>query len=604
MLREIRDNLKYSFSLLKRSAGPIVAFELIYKLAASFIVLPLAVSLITWIAKLSGFKLISNENFTKAIFSPPLIITVLVLIIVLGAFTMIEISFLTLSYTQTENDKPIDFLRMLKIAGSDSLRMLKPQNLILVPFFILLIPAANSAVISTLVSGFPMGDFIIDRGSSNSKYAACAVVLAIIASIIILMFAFVFQEYCLYDSDAKGAFIGSKKLMKDNHIKMIVVCGSNILIYAFIVIAIKEIVYILISVITYLCLKHTYLYSAVLALNSTVKNVFDFAEASFIVVCAYAVLSAYYFKTKREKNLVAPKAVQPRFNDSAARNRRVAIISCAFCLFNVMGYSFITAKSDIAGFNSGTTLVMAHRGASKEAPENTIPAFEKAIEQKADYIELDVQETKDGAVVVTHDENTKRVTGHKGYVYNMTLAEIKELDAAHYFKGYSNVKIPTLEEVFQTCGGRIKFNIELKYNKHTENLAQSVADLIEKYGLQDDCVITSTKKAALRAMKEAMPDIPCGYILSASIGKYYDLDCADFFSIDINSVTKSSLSKCHKVGKSVNAWTVNDTDSIQKMIALGVDGIITDDPLKAREAIAASEAPFSILSYLLELVYN
>ena len=82
------------------------------------------------------------------------------------------------------------------------------------------------------------------------------------------------------------------------------------------------------------------------------------------------------------------------------------------------------------------------------------------------------------------------------------------------------------------------------------------------------------------------------------------MDCADFFSIDINSVTKSSLSKCHKVGKSVNAWTVNDTDSIQKMIALGVDGIITDDPLKAREAIAASEAPFSILSYLLELVYN
>ena len=102
-------------------------------------------------------------------------------------------------------------------------------------------------------------------------------------------------------------------------------------------------------------------------------------------------------------------------------------------------------------------------------------------------------------------------------------------------------------------------------------------------------------------MKEVMPDIPCGYILSVSIGKYYDLDYADFFSLDLNYVTKKSLSNCHKVGKPVNAWTVNDTDSMEKMIALGVDSIITDEPLKARTVITASQDPLSILDYLLKL---
>lgn len=181
------------------------------------------------------------------------------------------------------------------------------------------------------------------------------------------------------------------------------------------------------------------------------------------------------------------------------------------------------------------------------------------------------------------------------------LDEIKQLDAAHYFGGYENVEIPTLSEVFDAVGGKIKFNIELKYNRHTQNLAKSVADIITQYGLENDCVITSSKKEALKDMKEVMPDIPCGYILSVSIGKYYDLDYADFFSLDLNYVTKKSLSNCHKVGKPVNAWTVNDTDSMEKMIALGVDSIITDEPLKARTVITASQDPLSILDYLLKL---
>lgn len=601
MIREIKDNLRSSFSLINKSKGTLLAFELIYKLAASFVVLPFVIWLITKVSFVSGFKIISTENLLGVIFSPLVIVTFFLLVIVLGAFTILEISFVTLCYTQAENNKAISFRRMIKTALGDSRRVFRVKNLIFVPFFFILIPASNSAIISSLISGYPTGNFIISRVLSNDKLIMLAVAVLIIAALFILLYSFVFFEYCLYDSSARGAFKGAKKLLKGSKRKMLFVCGINSIIYSLVILFFKELVYIILSVIIFLFSHNTKLYALLLTINTSVKNILDFAVPSMIVICVYSVLCAYYFKLIEEKHMVLPRAFEPRFVDNAKRNTRIAIFSLVIFLCGVFGYSFMTARANIAGFMGDNTIVMAHRGASKDAPENTIPAFEKAVEMKADFIELDVQETSDGAVVVTHDVNTKRVTGYNEFVWNMTLDEIKQLDAAHYFGGYENVEIPTLSEVFDAVGGKIKFNIELKYNRHTQNLAKSVADIITQYGLENDCVITSSKKEALKDMKEVMPDIPCGYILSVSIGKYYDLDYADFFSLDLNYVTKKSLSNCHKVGKPVNAWTVNDTDSMEKMIALGVDSIITDEPLKARTVITASQDPLSILDYLLKL---
>lgn len=601
MIREIKDNLRSSFSLINKSKGTLLAFELIYKLAASFVVLPFVIWLITKVSFVSGFKIISTENLLGVIFSPLVIVTFFLLVIVLGAFTIFEISFVTLCYTQAENNKAISFRRMIKTALGDSRRVFRVKNLIFVPFFFILIPASNSAIISSLISGYPTGNFIISRVLSNDKLIMLAVAVLIIAALFILLYSFVFFEYCLYDSSARGAFKGAKKLLKGSKRKMLFVCGINSIIYSLVILFFKELVYIFLSVIIFLFSHNTKLYALLLTINTSVKNILDFVVPSMIVICVYSVLCAYYFKLIGEKHMVLPRAFEPRFADNAKRNTRIAIFSLVICLCGVFGYSFMTARANIAGFMGDNTIVMAHRGASKDAPENTIPAFEKAVEMKADFIELDVQETSDGAVVVTHDVNTKRVTGYNEFVWNMTLDEIKQLDAAHYFGGYENVEIPTLSEVFDAVGGKIKFNIELKYNRHTQNLAKSVADIITQYGLENDCVITSSKKEALKDMKEVMPDIPCGYILSVSIGKYYDLDYADFFSLDLNYVTKKSLSNCHKVGKPVNAWTVNDTDSMEKMIALGVDSIITDEPLKARTVITASQDPLSILDYLLKL---
>ncbi len=601
MIREIKDNLRSSLSLINKSKGTLLAFELIYKLAASFVVLPLVIWLITKVSFVSGFKIISTENLLGVIFSPLVIVTFFLLVVVLGAFTILEISFVTLCYTQAENNKAISFGRMIKTALGDSKRVFRLKNLIFVPFFFILIPASNSAIISSLLSGYPTGNFIMSRVLSNDKLIMLAVAVLIIAALFILLYSFVFFEYCLYDSSARGAFKGAKKLLKGSKRKMLFVCGINSIIYSLVILFLKELVYIILSIIIFLFSHNTKLYALLLTINTSVKNILDFAVPSMIVICVYSVLCAYYFKLIGEKHMVLPRAFEPRFADNAKRNARIAIFSLVIFLCGVFGYSYMNARADIAGFMGDNTIVMAHRGASKDAPENTIPAFEKAVEMKADFIELDVQETSDGAVVVTHDVNTKRVTGYNEFVWNMTLDEIKQLDAAHYFDGYENVEIPTLSEVFDAVGGKIKFNIELKYNRHTQNLAKSVADIITEFGLENDCVITSSKKEALKDMKAVMPEIPCGYILSVSIGKYYDLDYADFFSLDLNYVTKKSLSNCHKVGKPVNAWTVNDTDSMEKMIALGVDSIITDEPLKARTVITASQDPLSILDYLLKL---
>lgn len=128
------------------------------------------------------------------------------------------------------------------------------------------------------------------------------------------------------------------------------------------------------------------------------------------------------------------------------------------------------------------TLTMAHRGSSYEAPENTMLAFKNAVKATADYIELDVHETKDGEIVVIHDDNLKRTTGVNKKVYNMTYDEIKDLDAGSYFgdeEEFKKCRIPTLEEVMSYTKGKIKLNIEIKLSAYEPDLVEGVAALIE-----------------------------------------------------------------------------------------------------------------------------
>lgn len=236
-------------------------------------------------------------------------------------------------------------------------------------------------------------------------------------------------------------------------------------------------------------------------------------------------------------------------------------------------------------------LIIGHRGASAIAPENTLAAFKKALELGADGVELDAKLSRDGEVIVIHDQTYDRTTDGTGKIWELTLAEIKKLDAGKKFDSkFAGEEIPTLEEVFQAVGGKLLINVELtNYATPEDELPEKVAKLVEKYQLNKHLIYSSFHPKTLARIRKLQPDIPtgvlalpkfAGLVSRGLLGRMWAPDMVHPFFADINS---GYVSRQHSMSRKVNVWTVDDTNDIEAMIALGVDGIITDDIEKALE---------------------
>ena len=245
--------------------------------------------------------------------------------------------------------------------------------------------------------------------------------------------------------------------------------------------------------------------------------------------------------------------------------------------------------------------ITAHRGASGEAPENTLAAIGLAVEQGADYAEIDVRLTADGVPVLLHDEALFRTTGVLNDVDCVTYEELSTYDAGiRYAKEFAGQRVPSLREVFEEYGGDIGFNIELK-TKQDKALAFEVVHLIEEYGLEESCIVTSVSYRQLQWVKELNGELKTGHILSMVYGDFYENDAADFFSIRSDCVTELVVEKAHAHGKEIHVWTVNRENELKRMKAIGVDNIITNTPAYAREIVQKDKEAESLGEWLLLL---
>ena len=244
--------------------------------------------------------------------------------------------------------------------------------------------------------------------------------------------------------------------------------------------------------------------------------------------------------------------------------------------------------------------IYCHRGLSSEAPENSLEAIDLAISSLSDGVEIDVQETKDGVVIVCHDASLKRIAGKKINIADVTYEELKQYDISYYFsKDHEFTCIPTLEEVMSLVKGRAHLLIELKRNSASADLAAKVVGLIEQYEMEYQCSIQSSDYAYLRQVNELNPDLTLGYILTTAIGNYYKNDMIDFFCVRSMFVNNTTVAKAHAQGKAVYAWTINTRAEAERMKNAQVDVIITDYPAKAREVIYRDErSSYSIIKLL------
>jgi len=230
---------------------------------------------------------------------------------------------------------------------------------------------------------------------------------------------------------------------------------------------------------------------------------------------------------------------------------------------------------------------VAHRGASGHAPENTMTAFEKAFEMKADYIEIDVQMTKDGELVAIHDTTVDRTTDGTGQVGDFTLEEMRELDAGSWFsEEYAGEKVPTFEEILDASRGKIGILIELKSPELYPGIEEKVAEALKERNLHrpnnEKIVIQSFNHDSVKKSKELLPNMSHAVLAGPSWENVTDEQLAEFatysgyFNPNMNIVTPELVERVHEAGMKIYPYTSRSQEQAFRLFDLGVDGIVTD----------------------------
>jgi len=238
------------------------------------------------------------------------------------------------------------------------------------------------------------------------------------------------------------------------------------------------------------------------------------------------------------------------------------------------------------------TRVQAHRGASGYAPENTMAAFRKAVDMKADGIELDVHLSKDGHLIVMHDETLNRTSNGKGLIASYTLEELKRLDAGSWFgKEFKGEKIPTFDEVLEfICKTELFINVEIKAGYRIyPTIEEKVLACLQKYNMLDRCIISSFDHYSLFRVKELNPNVKTGLLYGASL--YEPWEYAK--SVKVNALhplyltlDKHFIEEAYAHNLDINTYTVNDEKVMGELAAARISGIITNYPDKAKKIIS------------------
>ena len=231
---------------------------------------------------------------------------------------------------------------------------------------------------------------------------------------------------------------------------------------------------------------------------------------------------------------------------------------------------------------------VAHRGATAYAPENTIAAFDLAVEMKADYIEIDLQRSKDGELVIIHDTTVDRTTDGTGRVGDLTLAQLRSLDAGSWMgEQFAGQQVPTFEETLDRYRGKVGILIELKAPELYPGMEEQVAAILTERNLDkpqnEKIIIQSFNFESMKKMDQLLPKVPVGVLTSSSTHTTAEAlqefaTYAEWFNPSYRIVTEELVERVHALDMQIGSWTVRSQEAADFLFEMGVDAIITDYP--------------------------
>lgn len=590
---------------------PLILFEILWKLVTLLVIAPACAGLIQLAIHLAKLKYLTTSNLLQFLRSPWTILLLAVLLLLAALYTLFEIAAVCICFRQSRFQKVRTTLgRMVRSGLQSVLHFFRGGGPFLVLHLLVLIPLMQFSATSGIFTAMGIPDFLayyMTKKEFLLPIYVAAIILCCLLSVRWVFSSVLFtQNQCSY----RSARATSVQLVRGRFWQTF----FSVLVWNCCYFAALLVFLCMITVVVLMVIRATgsddLIMSQAMRILKLLIQIVLWSFSFFATPICMAHLTALL-----EKRCVQmPEVVLPEpipLSRSAKPFRRSTAVLTA-CCFTVAAlglnlsyvYSVFTGKANfrLALFQNPT--VMAHRGLSADAPENTLYAFSDAISVGADFIELDVQQTRDGVLVVMHDSNLKRTTGVNKDIWDVDYADIQNLDAGSWFDpAYANARIPTLEETLQFVDKRAKLNIEIKPTKHgSDTLEQDVAELITRYQYTDACYVTSFSYGSLKKVKEANPEIRTGYLMSVAYGQFYSLKYADAFSLNKVFVTSQVVNAAHQQGKQIFAWTVNSMSEVRSLCNLHVDSIITDDPVMVQNVISrdsTGETLRSVLDYFI-----
>lgn len=584
------------FGILKDNFRSIFIFELIYRIVCVVLYGRLARRMLRLVIDKSGYSYLTLKNagaiMTNLVTYPVLLLMIILAVLIAG----FEISVLHTGFRAAAAGKNMRISTMLAGGLRRFLRFCTPKK----------IPALLTGVMSYIMFELiPIYELtkISRRANDVTNYISDYRLFRTIAVFfLILMVGFSFYNIfviCFHTFGGKKGeelYKSARSFWRGKKFKAGLVYAAWFIVYVVLYAVVYFVCIVITTCLVVLFAKEKYEIMLVGEIGRNIKMVLIYFASVFSAILGTGITVAvfYHYKPEQRDKIITSGS----YNNSPWLKRTftiVGIVVAVGTLYSIVDVVRNGNLSDMSGM-----VIMSHRGDSEEAPENTLPAVELAIEKRADYVEIDVRETKDGQIVVMHDGSVLRTTGVNKNISDMTYDEIQKLDAgAKFSREYAGTRVPLFSEVLEACKSRINVNIEVKVtSKDSPYFIRNITSLIEKMNMEEQCIFQSSNYDCLKEIKSYNIELRTGLIVPAGFGDYFKDRNVDFFSVSSAYLQTDKVDKAHENGKRLYAWTVNSYAELMRMKSLGVDGIITDKPLYAREVIDGNENTHSLVSYI------
>ena len=588
----------------------LIKFEIIYKAILSIILIPFAISGFSLAMKLTGYTYLTLENIVSFLLNPITLFMLILIIIYLTIVTIFDITTIIVLFDISSKKEKIGVLDLLKLSINKCKKVFNFKNISVAFLVLFLIPFLNIGISSNVITSIKLPEFIMDYINSNYTFSIIYVLVYLLLLSIMSKWLYSLHYMILEDKSFKEARKSSKDLIKKSRLVD--------LLKIFLVQIITSVIYTLVVMLGIVIIM---LISKILGNLKVIESVSITIVWLLIVVCliifafisnsiSFATISAMFYKHKTDKkekikHITYKETIKDKKHSTILKYIITIVVLLSVIAGSLFTYQVITGETNLNIKYIRKMEITAHRGASVKYPENTMAAFRGAKKLGADWIELDVQQTKDRQIVVSHDTNLGRVTGVDKDIIDMNYSEIEKLDAGSFFnKKFKDEKIPLLKEALQYAkDNNIRLNIELKPIGEEKDFEKQVVDLIKKYKFENRCVITSQIYSVLEKVKKEDKEIKTVYVMSIAIGEITDAKYADAFSVEASNVNESLVNTVHNSGKELFAWTINTEESINNMIDMDVDNIITDNIQLGKKLVEKSKSS-DLISEFMKSIYK